>query len=115
VVTVPSAPGAGKAGVTAPQLRALLWRAVSITRSGAGLAAAEHEIGAWLAAYRPRTTRPAVELANMLLVGWLMARSALAREESRGAHYRSDFPESRPGWRRRLSLHLERPQPLQLR
>jgi L-aspartate oxidase len=34
--------------------------------------------------------------ANAALVVWLIARSALAREESRGAHYRTDFPAKRP-------------------
>lgn len=29
---------------------------------------------------------------NLLTIGALVARSALARQESRGAHYRSDFP-----------------------
>jgi len=32
------------------------------------------------------------EAANILQAGLLIARSALAREESRGAHYRLDFP-----------------------
>ncbi|HEV2122715.1 MAG TPA: hypothetical protein VGW38_08080, partial [Chloroflexota bacterium] len=44
--------------------------------------------------------------------GWQMARTALVREESRGAHYRADFPEVRPEWRKRLSVKLDQPQPL---
>ena len=60
----------------------------------------------------PRATRPSVELANMLQVGWLMARAALAREESRGAHYRNDFPDIREAWKKRLALSLEARQPL---
>ncbi|MBI3972019.1 MAG: hypothetical protein HY332_12075 [Chloroflexi bacterium] len=89
-----------------------MWEHVSITRDHAGLAAAEAQLRAWLGGYRVRPTRLSVELANMLLVGWQMTRAALAREESRGAHYRADFPEPDPAWRRRLAYHLPRPQPL---
>jgi succinate dehydrogenase/fumarate reductase flavoprotein subunit len=37
----------------------------------------------------------AVELRSMHEVALLIARCALWREESRGAHYRTDFPEKR--------------------
>jgi L-aspartate oxidase len=37
-------------------------------------------------------SRPACELRNVWTLAQLIARSALAREESRGSHYRSDFP-----------------------
>jgi hypothetical protein len=39
------------------------------------------------------------ELVNMLTVARLATLGALAREESRGVHYRLDFRESRPEWR----------------
>ena len=51
------------------------------------------------------------ETANLALVGWVMAEAALRREESRGAHYRIDFPESRRQWRRR-QLFVVRPRPV---
>ena len=39
------------------------------------------------------TTRRAHEVANLLLTALLVARSALARAESRGAHSRIDYPD----------------------
>ncbi|HXW23707.1 MAG TPA: FAD-binding protein [Xanthobacteraceae bacterium] len=39
------------------------------------------------------------DLRNMLLVARVVAATALAREESRGAHQREDFPATAPGWR----------------
>ena len=40
----------------------------------------------------------ALDLENLLTVSEAIARSALAREESRGAQFRKDFPSKDPGW-----------------
>ncbi len=37
-----------------------------------------------------------IETDNLIETGRMMARAALAREESRGSHYREDFPQSKP-------------------
>jgi aspartate oxidase len=105
-------PPDGAARVSAARVRALLWERVGITRDGAVLEETEATLRRWLAAVRPRLDRPSVELANMTLVGWQMARAALRRQESRGAHYRNDFPETLPSWRRRLAVRLAGPHPL---
>ena len=42
------------------------------------------------------------ENANLLDLARLVVGAALTREESRGAHYRSDFPETLPGFARHL-------------
>jgi L-aspartate oxidase len=48
------------------------------------------------------------EARNLVLVAQLVALAALDREESRGAHYREDFPKPLPEWRRRQSLTVDR-------
>ena len=51
----------------------------------------------------------AIELDNLADVGELMATSALARRESRGGHYRRDFPESDPAYEYNLLLDRNEP------
>lgn len=85
-------------------LQQLMWRSIGIVREGAGLRAAGQQIAAWRTQAPPIRDVETAELQHLLLVGELMAWAALAREESRGAHYRSDFPELREEWRRYLVL-----------
>ncbi len=71
----------------------LMWKDVGIIRDAAGLHAAINS----LRELDSKLARPAMrrefEARNLRIAGMLVARSALAREESRGAHYRTDFPE----------------------
>jgi L-aspartate oxidase len=83
-------------------LQSLLWDKVGIVRSGDGLKEAVNTLAAWEKVLRPATDRPSYELANMVLAGRLMAEAALSREESRGAHFRSDFPHSSDAWLRHI-------------
>ena len=46
------------------------------------------------------TQYPMLDLRARITVAGLVTRSALEREESRGAHYRSDFPETKDEWKR---------------
>ena len=57
-----------------------------------------------MAALRPNapTDRPSQELANLLLTARIVTEAALLRQESRGAHYRTDFPETLDSWRRNI-------------
>jgi succinate dehydrogenase / fumarate reductase flavoprotein subunit len=47
------------------------------------------------------------DLRNMCLVAGCVARSALAREESRGAHQREDFGETSEAWQKHQTIRLE--------
>jgi L-aspartate oxidase len=87
------------AGLTAA-VRRLMWEQVGLVRDAAGLDAAVDELER-LAAAHPRA---AGEARNLLAVGRLVAEAARERRESRGGHYRSDYPESDPAWQRRLFL-----------
>jgi L-aspartate oxidase len=86
-------------------LKALMWREVGIQRQGGNLTGALGAVRAWegfaLRVGRERTAR--LSLLNMLLVSRLVADAAFRREESRGTHYRRDFPKRNDDrWRVRL-------------
>jgi L-aspartate oxidase len=49
-------------------------------------------------------SRPYLELQNMRLLVRLMLNAALARQESRGSHFRVDYPEPDPAWTKRIVL-----------
>jgi len=80
---------------TVAAVRERMWTQVGLLRDGAGLEAAVRAFDAdwrWLAAQPPPATVDEARLASLIMVGGLMSRAALRREESRGGHYRSDFP-----------------------
>lgn len=80
-------------------LRRLAWRRAGIERSGESLQAGLDELDRISPHFHEdltRNSRQGFEADNLYAIVSLIARSALAREESRGAHYRSDFPETRP-------------------
>jgi L-aspartate oxidase len=99
-----SAPAILEPQITETELRDLTWEYCGISRNGDGLEAAIHglERVVWEKVDEP--TLPGIELRNMHEVGGLIARAALWREESRGAHYRTDFSEKREEFRRPSTL-----------
>ncbi len=76
-------------------LRSLMGRRMGIVRDRSTLLEAERSVSFWCryALAREFRTRRGWELQNLLTVARLMIWSALQRTESRGTHYRSDFPE----------------------
>ncbi len=59
-------------------------------------------LAAWQKSLPQPTDRPSYELNNLVLTGRLVTEAALLREESRGAHFRTDFPQSLPQWQHHI-------------
>jgi L-aspartate oxidase len=113
----PASPSAAGAPATSPadphnaveEARAILWDKVAIIRDGKHLAAAVKRLLELTIPDSETPSRQTCEASNILTVAPLIARCALAREESRGAHYRSDFPlknESNPPRHSYVAKHL---------
>jgi L-aspartate oxidase len=93
--------------VTSPSLstlQALIWDKVGIIRSREDLTEAADILAAWQQCLPQPKDRPSHELANLVVTARLVTEAALLREESRGAHFRSDFPQSSPEWQRHIVL-----------
>ena len=88
-------------------LKQLLWDKVGIIRSREGLASAADTLAVWQGSLPPPTDRPSYELSNLVLTGRLVTEAALLRQESRGAHFRSDFPQRLPEWQRHIVFTAE--------
>jgi L-aspartate oxidase len=78
-----------------------------IRRSGPELVEALNLLNAVERAGTPMLTRAQAELRNLHTVTGLIARAALAREESRGAHQRVDFPETSPAFAAHSHLRID--------
>ena len=92
-------------------LRHLAWRHAGITRSGDGLREGLQQLDLLSTLFEKglsRTSRHGFETDNMYQVIRLVARCALAREESRGGHFRSDYPDAKPGFRKHSRIRRGR-------
>ncbi|MCU1513925.1 MAG: L-aspartate oxidase [Microbacteriaceae bacterium] len=99
-----------ESAVTVPferrELQALMWQKAGLFRDGDELRDAAETLSGWdarAASAEPERVVAAHENANLLDLSRLVVDAALVREESRGAHYRSDFPTMLP----RFAHHIE--------
>jgi L-aspartate oxidase len=90
-------------------LRRTMWGQVGVIRSGESLIRACAQLSRWAQLVaQPFADRAALEVKNMVQVAQCVAEAALWRENSVGAHYRSDFPEAkRAGWQQHSRLSSE--------
>jgi L-aspartate oxidase len=100
----------------------VVWEGAGISRQAAGMEAAIAQVRTWQSQFAglsmtqtllgcltqskisavpwaPSTLRLWSEVRNLLDLAWLILQSALFREESRGGHYREDYPQTDPAWR----------------
>jgi L-aspartate oxidase len=78
---------------TITKIQELMWKQAGIVRTGAGLKQAIQHLQEINSQLRPPHSRREFEARNLQIVGTLVAQSAFGREESRGAQYRTDFPD----------------------
>ena len=93
----------------ADDVRALMWRNCGLLRDGHGMQAALTRLEAWHGIVRTAPASRAADrefrrVRSIVTVGLMIARAALRREESRGGHFRSDFPNHDDiKWRKHIS------------
>ena len=92
-------------------IREALWENVSIERNGEDLKETLAELQDLMESLGNVLTHPegadvaTIETVNMLNVALMITQAALTRTESRGAHYRADFPtQDDTEWRRRILI-----------
>jgi fumarate reductase (CoM/CoB) subunit A len=99
------------------ELQALMWDKVAIIRNHVGLKYAFDHLKKLRARMNHLTVpdgkgfnhylQDALELENMLLVAELVTSSASIRKESRGSHYREDYPKTRDEWNRSIVMNKD--------
>jgi L-aspartate oxidase len=89
----------GTAIPTAHDVRDLMWRHAGLLRDRPGLEQAVERLERWSAAWQRQgsagrwvASDDARRTRSITIVGLLIARAALRRQESRGGHFRADFP-----------------------
>ena len=95
---------------TKQTIQDVMWSHVGILRNKEGLDSAATTLDAWSEKIRNNGRGEIIthELANMVLLGRLITKSALTREESRGAHYRTDYPAASSDWVRHIVISKSR-------
>ena len=83
-------------------VRELMWDYVGLERTGDSLDYAVKQLTNLRSYTELRNDRKSIELNAILICGSLAAHAAYYRRESRGAHYRADYPQSDKNWQKHI-------------
>ena len=97
-----------------PQIRTLMFRKGNIIREEKSLLEALNQLKQWQRDFGPypylhdpKGWEDAVKARNFLLLGQALLTAMLNRKESRGSHYREDYPDTNPEYNKRFTLTWE--------
>jgi len=102
-----SAPAISIPDMRADDLRRIAWDKCGLVRSAASLSEAVSLLSDSRMEAMSHPHRADFERRNIRDVALLIARCGLAREESRGGHYREDFPKSRTEFQKHSSISID--------
>ncbi|MDR3292394.1 MAG: fumarate reductase subunit A [Methanobrevibacter sp.] len=100
------------------KLKDIMWKNVSIIRNEENLKTALadmiilksklKDMGIGIEQHYNKSLQDGLEIINMIEIAILVIKSAILRRESRGAHYREDYPEMRKEWRRSIVMNKKK-------
>ena len=109
IAVPPVVGGRKRAGASLPSLKRLMWHNTGIVRDEERLSQAEGHVQDWLARTPVARSRRQHEYRSSLVLGLLLTTAARLRRESRGAHFRQDFPTADDSWRHRIVIYPQSP------
>ena len=86
------------------ELQDLMWRNAGMDRNGDRLLLSARILNAWERIAPEPNDLASYQLRNMVLLGRMIVEAALLRQESRGSHFRRDFPDTLASWERHIVL-----------
>src|SRR6266700_1832698 len=95
-------------------IKAVMWNNVGIIRDEEKLLTAKREIkqlqheAQFLLAEDKSQLQACLETQDMLKTAEVIILAALERKESRGAHYRSDYPQLAPAWEKNIRIYKDK-------
>jgi len=93
------------------RIKDILWEYLGIVRDEKGIKKAIHEISQIRNTFENIKTSKNllnyIKLRNILFVSEVIALAALERKESRGAHYRTDYPKENDEWKKAILIQKE--------